>query len=80
MESADMSESAARAYISQAAQALKGQGASISPAEKVLIYASLAQAEATLETVDLLRSGIVLRQAEELTLALGHLARKLPDR
>lgn len=56
-----MSESAARTYISHAAEALKGQGASISPAEKVLIYASLGQAEATLEMVDLLEGGIVLR-------------------
>ena len=29
-----MSESAARTYISHAAEALKGQGANISPAEK----------------------------------------------
>lgn len=75
-----MSESAARTYISHAAQALKGQGASISPAEKVLIYASLAQAEATLEVANLLKAGIGLRQTEELGNALNHLARKLPDR
>lgn len=46
----------------------------------MLIYASLAQAEATLEVVDLLKSGIVLRQAEELGTALNHLANRLPDR
>ena len=75
-----MSESAARTHMNHAAEALKGQGASISPAEKVLIYLALAQVEATLEMVDLLKNGIVLRQAEELSRALDHLANRLPDR
>jgi len=74
-----MPESAARTYIGYATQALK-QAAKLSPAEKALAYASLAQAEATLEAVDLLRNGIFLRQAEELANALSHLAYKLPDR
>jgi hypothetical protein len=75
-----MSESAARAHMDHAADALKGHGASLSPAEKVLIYLGLAQAEATLEVVDLLKTGIVLRQAEELSRALELLASKLPGR
>lgn len=42
-----MSE-AARAHMNHTADALKGHGASISPAEKALIYPGLAQAEATI--------------------------------
>jgi hypothetical protein len=75
-----MPESVARSYIEHAAQALKGQGPHISPAERALINASLAQAEATSEVVELLKSGIVLRQAEELSRALDHLANRLPAR
>jgi hypothetical protein len=74
-----MSESAARTYLGYATSALK-QAAGLAPADKALIYASLAQAEATLEVADRLKSGIWLHQAEELASALSHLARKLPDR
>ena len=74
-----MSESAARTYLGYATHALR-QEASFSPADKAVIYASLAQAEATLEVVDLLRNGIMLRQAEELSMALNHLASRMPDR
>jgi hypothetical protein len=75
-----MSESTARTYIGYATKVLRQQAATLSPAEKALILASLAQAEATLEVVDLLRGGLRLGYGEELTNALNHLARKMPDR
>jgi hypothetical protein len=46
----------------------------------VLIHLALAQTETTLEVIDLLKAGIVLRQAEELSRGLELLASKLPDR
>jgi hypothetical protein len=75
-----MSESAARGYIVHATEALKEPGTRFSAAEKALIYASLAQVEATLEVVDALRKGLRIGYAEELTHALNRLARRLPDR
>jgi hypothetical protein len=74
-----MSESTARTYIGYATEALQKMPGLVER-DKALIYATLAQAEATLEVVDLLRSGIGLRHAEELGNALDHLARRLPDR
>lgn len=75
-----MSESVARTYIGYATEAMKEPGAQFSVAEKVLVYASLAQAHATLELVESLRSGIRLGYAEELARAMEHLARRMPDR
>ena len=75
-----MSESAARTYIVRAVEATKSPGMRFSVVDKALIYASLAQAEATLEVVDVLRKGLQIGYAEELTRALNHLARRLPDR
>lgn len=76
-----MSESVARTYIGYATEAMKEPGAHFSVAEKVLVYASLAQAHATLEWSNRgLRSGIRLGYAEELARAMEHLARKMPDR
>jgi hypothetical protein len=74
-----MSESPARTCIGKAALALL-EAKGLTSAERVLIYASLAQAEAILEVADLLRSGIRLGYAEELANAMNHLASKLPDR
>lgn len=78
MECEDMSESVARTYIGYATQAMKEPGASFSTADRVLIYASLAQAEATLEMVSLLRNGLRMPGGEELTRAVEQLASRVP--
>jgi hypothetical protein len=75
-----MPESAARTYISQATEALSRDGINIRATDKVLIYAALAQAEATLEIASLLKNGITLRQAGDLSRALDHIATKLSSR
>ena len=75
-----MAESVARVYIAQAERVLKEPGARISVTDRALLCASLAQAYASLEVVDALRSGIRLGYAEELARAMDHLARRMPDR
>lgn len=73
-----MSEATARTYIGHAVAVLNSEN--LPPRDQALIFASLAQAEATLEVVSLLRNGLRLPHGEELTSALEHLANRLPDR
>jgi len=72
-----MSEPNTRAYLTLAKDALK-KSPRTSSADLALIYATLAQAEATVEVADLLRSGIGLRGAEDLARAMENRASKLP--
>jgi hypothetical protein len=74
-----MPDSNARAYLTVAKDALK-KWPPASPTDLALIYATLAQAEATVEVADLLRSGIGLRQGEHLARAMEDLAGRLPER
>lgn len=76
-----MSETTARTYIGHAVAILNTENLSLR--DKARIFASLAQAEATLEVVDLIKSGVPVSAGsgvEELTTALGQLASRLPDR
>jgi hypothetical protein len=72
-------QSAARAHLRRATE-LMNSLQDVPPTTATLLYAALAQAEAAVETADLLKGGISLRHAEELTNALNHLARRLPER
>lgn len=51
-----MSETTARTYIGHAVNILNTEN--LDPRDKALIFASLAQAEATLEAVELVKSGV----------------------
>jgi hypothetical protein len=75
-----VAESVARVYIAHAERVLKEQSFRLSVTDRALLCASLAQAYASLEVVDAIRSGIRLGYAEELANAMNHLARKMPDR